>query len=94
MSSLRKRFRVVVDGGTPIDVVTSARDLVVAQDLDDEQLGGFAVVYHALTRQGVDVGTFDDFIDRLDEFEVLDEPTVNGADDMDPTSAVDSASSP
>jgi hypothetical protein len=97
MSTLRKTFRVVIDGGEPIDVTTSARDLIVAEDLAerDERLAGFALVHHALRRQGVDVPDLETFIDTLDEFQALDEPNPNGtADDLDPTSATGSATGP
>lgn len=96
MSTLRKTFKVVIDNGAPLFPVTSARDLMVAQEFgEDHPLIAFVPVWAALRRQGVDPGTLDEFVDRLDEFEAIDEPSNNGAgDDLDPTSVTDSVTGP
>lgn len=69
MGNLRKHFKVAWNGGEPVDVVSNARDIAEAGELDASNVTmGFAVVYSALKRYDHDVpDTLDDFIDQLDD---------------------------
>jgi hypothetical protein len=85
MSTFRKHFRVIWNEGDPVDIVTNARDVANAAEHQEEGTGltSFRMVYSALKRYGVDVPSFDEFMDSLDELQA----TPNKADDdsLDPT---------
>lgn len=83
MTSLRKHFKVAWNGGEPVDIVTNARDVAEAGELETTKVAtGYAIVYSALQRNGFDVpGSFEDFIDQLDEMTA----GQNGAGQVDPT---------
>lgn len=107
MSTLRGRYRVVVDG-VKYDTTTNARDMAMMQtvemaravvdgetEIKPDGLDGFRMVYMALRREGKYGGTFDEFVDLLDEFEREDDEQLPaGADDLDPTPAAGSANEP
>jgi hypothetical protein len=69
MANLRRHFRVAWNGGEPVDIVTNARDIAEAAELEASKVTtGFAVVYSALQRNGLEVPpTLDEFIDQLDD---------------------------
>ena len=69
MANLRKHFKVAWNGGEPVDVVSNARDVAEAGEVEGTKITtGFAVVYSALQRYGHSVpATLDEFIDQLDE---------------------------
>jgi hypothetical protein len=91
MASLRKHFRVAWNGGEPVDVVTNARDVAEAGEVEATRVGtGFALVYSALKRYGHDVpASLDDFIDQLDELTAGENGTA-----VDPTQPVASTAEP
>jgi hypothetical protein len=91
MANLRKHFRVAWNGGDPVDIVSNARDMAEAAELEASRIvTGFAVVYSALQRNGVKVPpTLDEFIDQLDDM------SSNGtAEQLDPTQAQVSTAEP
>ncbi len=78
MSSLRRHFRIVIDGKTH-DLVSSARDIATAEDegLNGEtkpMLYAFAICHAAAMRLGVTgiPQDRDTFIDLIDDFEDLE----------------------
>jgi hypothetical protein len=84
MSSLRRHFRIVLDGRT-VDLVSSARDIASAEEegLNGEtkpMLYAFAICHAAAIRLGVDGVPHDrdKFIDLMDDFEDL-EPDARDA---------------
>ena len=91
MANLRRHFRVAWNGGEPVDIVTNARDIAEAGELEASKVTtGFAVVYSALQRNGLDVPpTLDQFIDQLDEM------SGNGAaEQANPTQQPESTGAP
>lgn len=84
MSTFRKHFRVVWNEGDPVDVVTNARDVAEAAEYQDGPgMTSFRLVYSALKRYGVDVPSFDEFMDGLDEIQAT--PNKVDDDSVDPT---------
>lgn len=84
MSTFRKHFRVIWDGGSPVDVVTNARDLAEAQEYAGNPImATYVMVHSALARHGVDVPGLETFIDQLDELSAR-----NGQVQQDPTAVV------
>jgi hypothetical protein len=83
MGNLRKHFKVAWNGGESVDVVTNARDVAEAGELEStgNVATGFAVVYSALKRYDHQVPpTLDEFIDQLDDM------STNGTgESVDPT---------
>lgn len=69
MASLRKHFKVAWNGGDPVDIVTNARDVAEAGEVEATKVAtGYAIVHSALRRNGFDVpDSLDEFIDQLDE---------------------------
>lgn len=92
MGNLRKHFRVAWNGGEPVDVVTNARDIAEAGELDTSNVTtGFAVVYSALKRYNHQVpSTLDEFIDQLDDMS----GNRNGTEQLDPTQPLASTAEP
>ena len=99
MSTLRHRFRYVLDGETH-DIMTNARDMAAVQGVspgDDVGVGEgatmtFAVIHAAALRLDIP-GTpadLDKFIDLLDELDDLDGIPVGVSEAMPtPTQTVD-----
>lgn len=85
MPSLRQKFDVSWNDGPKVRVVTSARDMALAQELmESPGLMAFAIVHAALKRTNQDVPEdFDEFLDQLDELD-----TIGGDTPDDPTQAV------
>lgn len=84
MSTFRKHFRVVWNEGEPVDVVTNARDVAeAAEHQDGPGMTSFRLVYSALKRYGIDVPSFDEFMDGLDEIQAT--PKKVDDDNVDPT---------
>jgi hypothetical protein len=87
MSTFRKHFRVVWNEGEPVDVVTNARDVAeAAEHQDGPGITSFRLVYSALRRYGVEVPTFEQFMDELDEIQAT--PNKMDDDGVDPTQPV------
>jgi len=89
MSTLRRPFRVVIDGEAH-DLVTSARDMANVQG-DPEELGGamftFAMLHAACVRLDVPgvPHDLDKFVDLLDDIDALDGKPVAYSEPPDPT---------
>jgi len=93
MSNLRKHFKVAWNGGDPVDIVTNARDIAEAGELETSNVTtGFAVVYSALQRNGFPVPpSLDEFIDQLDDMSA----GANGSDEkLGPTQSTESSVAP
>lgn len=97
MSTFRQRWRVVIDGGQPIEVTTTAWDNVgltmpVPQNGHDPEVPWempYRIVHNALVRTeapGVP-RHFRDFAMVLDEADVVEDDRDPGSDDVDPTHA-------
>jgi hypothetical protein len=93
MANLRRHFKVAWNGGEPVHIVTNARDIAEAGELEASKVTtGFAVVYSALQRNGLDVPpTLDQFIDQLDEMD----GNANGSTEaLNPTDSPESSGAP
>lgn len=92
MASLRKRFRVTWDGREPVEIQTTARDMVnVDPDDGGPAMATFAMLHAALVRLDHEPPPFEEWVDLLDEVEDLG--TVV-ADIEGPTPGVPSAGEP
>lgn len=90
MPNLRQTYAVAWNNGDIVKVTTGARDMAVAQEYqDDPAAGTFAVIHSALRRNGHEVPGLDDFIDQLDELDIITEEGT-----ADPTPPVESTSEP
>lgn len=74
MSTLRRTFKVSWDGGDLVEITSNAWDMAAAQEhAHDPALGTFALIHHALKRQGYPVPSLQKFVDLLDEMQPGDE---------------------
>lgn len=69
MASLRRKFHVSWDNRDPVEITTSARDVVnsTAYSGDNPVAATFGLLYAALVRQGHDVPSYDEWLDLVDE---------------------------
>lgn len=87
MSTLRRTFRVSWDNGDLVEVTTNARDMAAAQEYaHDPAMGTFALIHHALRRNGHTVPKLNAFVDLLDEMQTADEDAEEAGLDPLPTS--------
>jgi hypothetical protein len=93
-ASLRQRFKVSWNDGEPVEIRTTVADLIDAVDsVPDESAGNrialnTRLIYSALQRLGHQVGSYEEWIAVLDNYEELAAPSA------DPTPEVPSATEP
>jgi hypothetical protein len=90
VATLRKKYMVSWDDREPVEVATSARDMVnvPTEYQDNPATATFALLHASLIRHGHDVPPFEDFLDVLDD---VSEVGTVVADLDDPTHAGPSA---
>ena len=77
MASLRERYKVAWDGGEPVEVNTTVKDLITAADVlptgKKQNIISLEtmLIYCALRRQGADVPAYDDWVLVLDSYDKL-----------------------
>jgi hypothetical protein len=77
MASLRERYKVWWDDGEPVEVTTTAKDLITAVDVlpEAQRQNGVAItsaqLYCTLVRQGHKLGTIDEWLLVLDGYEKI-----------------------
>jgi hypothetical protein len=72
MSALRKRFRVSWEGHEPLEIRTSARDMVNVDPADGgPAMATFALLHAALVRLGHEPPPLEEWVDLLDTVEDL-----------------------
>lgn len=81
MSTLRRAFKVSWDDGPLVEVTSNAWDMAAAQEYaSDETKAVFALVHHALKRNGHDVKSLTWWVDHLDEME----PVTEDGEELEP----------
>lgn len=88
MASLRTKFRVAWDGGEPVEILTTVKDLINAVDSVDPESANNRValqtmlIYSALVRSPLHhPPPYDEWIDLLDEYgEVVPEGEAAGGE--------------
>lgn len=95
MATLRAKFRVAWDDQEPVEIKTSARDLVNTDEQyqDNPALATFAMIHAALVRLEMNPPPLEEFIDVVDEVEQIG-TVVDGVDGPTPLAASDGAPSP
>lgn len=88
MAKVRRPFRATLEGGhvlegvvRPVDLVATERALGGVSE-KNQMTTGIHAAWHALHRQGGEiaqlVGTFDEYLDRLEDFEESEEADALG----------------
>jgi hypothetical protein len=95
MASLRKRFRVSWDDQPPVEITTSARDIVNTdpESQSSPAMATFAMLHAALVRTGHEPPPLDEWIDQVDEIEDL-ATVVTDVEGPTPLAASDGELSP
>jgi hypothetical protein len=84
VASLRQRFKVSWNGGEPVEVTTTVKDLIVAVDnvTDGSSKNKVAIetslIHAALARSPHKVPPYDEWLDQLDMYQELAEPNGLG----------------
>jgi hypothetical protein len=92
MASLRKKFRLSWADGAPVEVTTSARDVVNASTYsgvtEDPAAATFGLLYAALVRLGFKPPPYEDWLDAVDEVEQVGTVVTDLADPTQPVPSV------
>lgn len=89
MASLRRKFTISWNNGEPVEILTSARDVVNSSQYTngDAVAATFGLLYAALVRLGHEPPPFEEWLDLVDEVEDIGTAVVDIAG---PTSAAPS----
>jgi hypothetical protein len=93
MASLRRKFTISWNNGDPVEVLTSARDVVNSSQYTngDSIAATFGLLYAALVRLGYEPPPYEEWLDLVDEVEDVGTAVVDVAG---PTNGVPSVGAP